>query len=52
MIRQSLQISDSGSSRSTEHDHEIIGVLIQTVSIGLGVCLVFLAFWYAGSFLD
>jgi hypothetical protein len=30
----------------------IVLALIQTVAIALGVCLVFLAFWYAGSFLD
>jgi hypothetical protein len=30
----------------------IVRALIQTVAIALGVCLVFLAFWYAGSFWD
>jgi hypothetical protein len=32
---------------------KVIGLaLIQTLAIALGVCLVFLGFWYAGSFWD
>jgi hypothetical protein len=30
----------------------IVLALIQTAAIAVGVCLVFLAFWYAGSFWD
>jgi hypothetical protein len=30
----------------------IVLALIQTVAIAIGVCLVFLGFWYAGSFFD
>jgi hypothetical protein len=30
----------------------IVLALFQTLAIALGVCLVFLAFWYAGSFWD
>jgi hypothetical protein len=31
---------------------KIVGVLIQTASIGLGICLGYLAFLYAVSILD
>jgi hypothetical protein len=52
MMRQSLPISGIGSSRSTEMTTKVLGVLIQTVSIALGVCLGYLAFLYAVSILD